>query len=175
MTNESGPTWLRLGGLLSGIAALLTAVLAAVATFVDLWPGQIAEPTKVVTDPGEAEPTPRDISSGSSVTAGTSLSRPSEGTADFGRAADEVTLARYDADGCFYAVTVLEPGEQTVRVRFFPFNLATFVATQDIRRATVSMIHRRFTATWRSSCQESVWTRGLNATNSTSWQLSMTS
>jgi hypothetical protein len=116
MTDEaSGPTWLKLGGLLSGIAALLTAIVAAVALVVDIWPDRSVQP------PETAEETLPDA-------AGDAPAKPPTPTTA------AVNLVRYEADGCFYAVELLESGDADRRVRF-PFNLAASVPADDIQPA----------------------------------------
>jgi hypothetical protein len=116
MTDEaSGPTWLKLGGLLSGIAALLTAIVAAVALVVDIWPDRSVPPPKT------AEETLPDA-------AGNAPAKPPTPTAG------AVNLVRYQADGCFYAVELLESDNADRLVRF-PFNVAASVPANDIQRA----------------------------------------
>jgi hypothetical protein len=112
----SGPTWLKLGGLLSGIAALLSAIVAAVALLVDIWP----------TGPGtsDVKPPPPE----------TSEVKPPPPRPPATPTAGVVNLVRYQADGCFYAVELLESDNADHRIRF-PFNLAASVPADDIQPA----------------------------------------
>ena len=111
----SGPTWLKLGGLLSGIAALLTATVAAVAFLADIWPDASVRPpereTSVGGPPPPPEPTPVDPAT-----------------------SETVHLVRYQADGCFYAVEVLDSDDADPRIRF-PFPGVASVPAGNIQPA----------------------------------------
>ena len=133
MTEETaGPTWLKIGGLLSGIAALLTALVTAVATFVDIWPDRSVDPDEGTapigiqspkTEPSLGPP-PGPTPPGAKPTAPGVLSPTTAA----------VSLVRYEADGCYYPVTILEADNSMYRVRF-PFKIAALVAAGDVRPA----------------------------------------
>jgi len=135
MTEKAtGPTWLKIGGLLTGVAALLTAIATIISTVVNVWPERSSS-----TDARESGPHTSQVASNDDQedTTISGVPKPLETIPNpLSPAADAkvINLVRYAGDGCVYAVEVLEAREDGYRVRF-PFGLATMVPPSDVRAA----------------------------------------
>jgi hypothetical protein len=128
--------------VLTGIAALLTAVATIISTVVDVWPDRNKISDEPMLNSGQSNtapgqmPTPpeREVSRPPEATASilteasppTSTKAPAEGPR-------KINLVQYEGDGCFYAVDVLQVKGTDLRVRFLPFGYTTLVPASAIR------------------------------------------